>query len=413
MSRARSHVTQGSQSTQAEHGTKEPGTKTPGRERTDPQGSPFSGKSRPGSTATIEPERGEAMVSLKHLSLGVLVLQTTGLVLIMRYSRTLPLDGPRYLASTAVVLAELLKIATCVLLIGYEHGSSGRTALLVLREEIIGKPMETLKLAVPSGIYTLQNNLLYVALSNLDAATYQVTYQLKILTTALFSVFMLNRQLSGHKWLSLLILVVGVALVQWPSDAASSGRQSLSVGSQVVGLVAVLIACVSSGFAGVYFEKILKGSRQSVWVRNIQLGLFGTLFGLIGVIVYDGDKVWQQGFLQGYNSITWVVVILQASLRPPALHILFFLAVSCFITILLSASCHEMKNAFRTLVVSRASPVLDQPCGRRYHRTTFAISSRNLKSSFVISPCEGRSLICGVHCFAGLTNDLFKRILAD
>ncbi|XP_078723940.1 UDP-N-acetylglucosamine transporter isoform X4 [Lampetra fluviatilis] len=267
---------------------------------------------RSSPATTIQPERGEAMVNLKHLSLGVLVLQTTGLVLVMRYSRTLPVDGPRYLASTAVVLAELLKIATCVLLIGYEHGSSGRTALLVLREEIIGKPMETLKLAVPSGIYTLQNNLLYVALSNLDAATYQVTYQLKILTTALFSVFMLNRQLSGHKWLSLLILVVGVALVQWPSDAAPSGHQSLSVGSQVVGLVAVLIACVSSGFAGVYFEKILKGSRQSVWVRNIQLGLFGTLFGLIGVIVYDGDKVWQQGFLQGYNSITWVVVILQA-----------------------------------------------------------------------------------------------------
>lgn len=47
----------------------------------------------------------------------------------------------------------------------------------LLREEILKKPAETMKLAIPAGIYTLQNNLLYVALSNLDAATYQVTHE--------------------------------------------------------------------------------------------------------------------------------------------------------------------------------------------------------------------------------------------
>lgn len=51
-----------------------------------------------------------------------------------------------------------------------------RTLNRVLHDEILNKPMETLKLAIPSGIYTLQNNLLYVALSNLDAATYQVLH---------------------------------------------------------------------------------------------------------------------------------------------------------------------------------------------------------------------------------------------
>ena len=40
--------------------------------------------------------------------------------------------------------------------------------------EIIYKPRETAKLIVPSGLYAVQNNLLYLALSNLDAATYQV-----------------------------------------------------------------------------------------------------------------------------------------------------------------------------------------------------------------------------------------------
>lgn len=61
-------------------------------------------------------------------------------------------------------------------LISLFHSSdySLRALNSVLRQEIVHKPMETLKLAIPSGIYTLQNNLLYVALSNLDAATYQV-----------------------------------------------------------------------------------------------------------------------------------------------------------------------------------------------------------------------------------------------
>jgi UDP-sugar transporter A1/2/3 len=36
------------------------------------------------------------------------------------------------------------------------------------------------KLAIPAMLYTLQNNLHYVALSNLDAVHFQVLYQLKV-----------------------------------------------------------------------------------------------------------------------------------------------------------------------------------------------------------------------------------------
>lgn len=57
---------------------------------------------------------------------------------------------------------------------GSLSGFSVQAMYQLLREEIVKRPGETMKLAIPAGIYTLQNNLLYVALSNLDAATYQV-----------------------------------------------------------------------------------------------------------------------------------------------------------------------------------------------------------------------------------------------
>ncbi|KAL2097750.1 hypothetical protein ACEWY4_006957 [Coilia grayii] len=250
---------------------------------------------------------------LKYLSLGILVLQTTSLVLTMRYSRTLKEDGPRYLASSAVVSAEMLKIVACIFLVFRDNTFNFRALNYVLREEIVNKPTETLKLAIPSGIYTFQNNLLYVALTNLDAATYQVTYQLKILTTALFSVSMLGKRLGKYQWLSLLILMAGIALVQWPVEVPGTSEQTKPLASsQLVGVLAVLAACCSSGFAGVYFEKILKETPQSVWVRNIQLGLFGLIFGLMVVFVNDGETVRESSMFQGYNGLTWTVVLLQA-----------------------------------------------------------------------------------------------------
>ncbi|KAM4722877.1 UDP-N-acetylglucosamine transporter-like [Rhinophrynus dorsalis] len=249
---------------------------------------------------------------LKYISLGVLMFQNTTFVLTMRYSRTLKEEGPQYLSSTAVTAAEVLKIVACILLVYKDNNFNLCELNQVLRHEIINKPKETLKIAIPSAIYTLQNNLVYVALSNLDAATFQVTYQLRILTTALFSVSMLQRKLTKHQWLSLLVLMAGVTLAQWPTDSSNLLSNEKSVGSGFVGLMAVLIACFSSGFAGVYFEKILKETKHSVWIRNIQLGFFGGIFGLMGVFIYDGERVYKEGFFQGYNNLTWAVVVLQA-----------------------------------------------------------------------------------------------------
>lgn len=44
-----------------------------------------------------------------------------------------------------------------------------------LSENVLGSPKELLKLSVPSLVYAVQNNMAFLALSNLDAAVYQVS----------------------------------------------------------------------------------------------------------------------------------------------------------------------------------------------------------------------------------------------
>jgi UDP-sugar transporter A1/2/3 len=67
---------------------------------------------------------------IKYFSLVLLILQTTSLVLVMRYSRTSPSkseDGKpaqRYLSSTAVVCAEIMKLLACVAIIWFQSGLS-------------------------------------------------------------------------------------------------------------------------------------------------------------------------------------------------------------------------------------------------------------------------------------------------
>lgn len=87
---------------------------------------------------------------------------------------------------------ELLKFIICTFYIFSSTNYSWSHTSQLFKDNLINSPKEVLKLSVPSFLYALQNNLLYLALSNLDSASYQVIYQSKILTTALFSVFMLG-----------------------------------------------------------------------------------------------------------------------------------------------------------------------------------------------------------------------------
>ena len=71
-------------------------------------------------------------------------------------------------------MSEFVKLISCLWLVYHEEGNSIMKLKEAVHTQIIKQPLDTLKVCVPSMVYVVQNNLLYVAASHLDAATYQV-----------------------------------------------------------------------------------------------------------------------------------------------------------------------------------------------------------------------------------------------
>ncbi|KAG5727975.1 UDP-galactose transporter [Termitomyces sp. T112] len=273
-----------------------------------------------------------AGIPLKHISLVTLAIQNSMLTLIMHYSRVSTPPSRTYSAATAVLMNEVFKclISLVFAYLHIEHpneatlaaGLPWATRVRRLRKLVNSIfSLDCWKLSIPAILYVIQNNLQYVAASNLDAATFQVTYQMKILTTAGFSVLLLRRKLSSSQWLALLFLAIGVGIVQIQAGETRTVLAPLAEDADVVtmnaliGFLAVAAACFTSGLAGVYFEMVLKNSQADLWVRNVQLSLFSLLPALAPIIFSNHDDLeargWFSALFRHFGLWAWATVAVQ------------------------------------------------------------------------------------------------------
>uniref|UniRef100_A0A0N5AJX6 UDP-N-acetylglucosamine transporter n=1 Tax=Syphacia muris TaxID=451379 RepID=A0A0N5AJX6_9BILA len=207
-----------------------------------------------------------------------------------------------YSSTTVVLLSECVKITITLICLFY----NSRYDCSNFRKVII--PIDLLKMSVPSITYVLQNNLDIVALSNLDAATYQVTTQLKVITTALFMMAFLGKKFSLHRWIAILLLFMGVAAVQLNAVSYKTGGKATG-DNYILGLAAVLLICIMAGFAGVYFEMMLKdGTSTPLWIRNLQMYSCGVVAAGIGCYINDYDSIKRRGFFYGYDFRVFGIV---------------------------------------------------------------------------------------------------------
>jgi len=257
---------------------------------------------------TVVPNASSTSRKYQALVLLILTMQNTALVLITKlsYRKTTP-----YVVSTVVTSAELVKlILSCSLLIILDGQSIARDAL----REV---PSNAMRLAVPSILYVIQNNLLFEGVRLLSPTAYMVCSQSKILTSAFCSGLLLGTQIKRKQYVALLVLVCGMIMVQ------SGERHGTGVPWRGVhnvetlrGMFSVFTASFTSGFAGAYLEKMYKeagAEKRSIWFRNTQLAFFSLPVAVLCAAWHDGEHFrTNKDVFQGYDGVVLLVIALHA-----------------------------------------------------------------------------------------------------
>ena len=263
--------------------------------------------------------RGNSNSTMRGLALLMLmIVQNSSTVLVGRYTRSAPKDS-LYDVSHMVITSEFLKLSlSCIL----EHFNSKGNLIRSFKTHIIERPIDALKVSIPALLYLIQNSLIYISLTYVSAPLFQVTYQSKLLTTALLSSILLSRTYNTRQWLSIITLTIGVTIVVTLGEEDEHETNESVINSDkstFFGLVLIAVSCLCSSFAGVYFEKVIKvqnaTSNASVWMRNIQLSFFTLILAFlreISSLVMEDDSTSGQkkGFFFGFTPWVFLQVFL-------------------------------------------------------------------------------------------------------
>mmetsp|Transcript_36606 Transcript_36606/g.93269 ORF Transcript_36606/g.93269 Transcript_36606/m.93269 type:complete len:387 (+) Transcript_36606:49-1209(+) len=251
-----------------------------------------------------DPKGGEQNLSSTAIvALIFLVLQNSMAVLIMRYTLVHP-GEKEFLALTAVIMAEAFKTGVSLSILCLDGSFV----------EMFDDKIDVLKTSIPALIFLVQNNLQYIAVKNLHAATYQVLYQVKILTTAVVWVMVFRTPLGWKKWCALCFLLSGIVVIRESEMRSGPSKAANSQVNITIGLSATLAASITSALGGVYSETLMKGkSKLSVWQRNVLLGLYSTVLGLGAIACMPEQRhiVAEKGFFHGYTLVTCISISIQ------------------------------------------------------------------------------------------------------
>merc|ERR1712113_563452 len=165
--------------------------------------------------------------------------------------------------------------------------------------------------AVPSIIYSVNNNLDMLNNLYMDPATEQVLVQSKIITTGIVWWLVFRQALGLRKWTAICLLFLGTVLAGNPPSGKGDSSSSKEMFIEPFGIVLVTAYVFISAGAGVYNEWLYKGpgKNDSLHVSNVRLYTIGILFNVSMFVSTRSEILAQSGPFTGYNFYTWVLVV--------------------------------------------------------------------------------------------------------
>eukprot|EP00566_Odontella_aurita_P020292 CAMPEP_0113525240 /NCGR_PEP_ID=MMETSP0015_2-20120614/48_1 /TAXON_ID=2838 /ORGANISM="Odontella" /LENGTH=367 /DNA_ID=CAMNT_0000423377 /DNA_START=304 /DNA_END=1407 /DNA_ORIENTATION=+ /assembly_acc=CAM_ASM_000160 len=243
--------------------------------------------------------------STKFMVLMILCLQNTFYTVLRRYSQGILKET--YSKYECLMFAEVIKVVFSAFMI---RGSIQESASTIARLKHVTK--RSGKMLFLALIYGLMNILSFVALRNIGAGIFTIFAQCKILTTATFSAIILRRTYSWARWRALIGLSLGVLLFSEPVWNGNSSNSREEGAKPMLGTIAVLIEVTLSGFASIYFEKVVKNDpeKMSIWERNFQLAMWSFPIYIAFII---SDRGGEAGYFGGWSVVTFVLSSLGAA----------------------------------------------------------------------------------------------------
>uniref|UniRef100_A0A915E2H4 ARF7 effector protein C-terminal domain-containing protein n=1 Tax=Ditylenchus dipsaci TaxID=166011 RepID=A0A915E2H4_9BILA len=192
--------------------------------------------------------------SIKLAVLIWLTLQNAIHTLLIRYSRVRPVPD-MFFSTVAVFWTEIFKVGICLMMVVNEsNGLLG--CLRMLKKQVFDQPFDTLKVS-----------------SHLDAATFMIVSQLKIFSTALFSIILLNRTLIRPQ------CKAKVLKKRWMTHKVYYRFHS-----------SLCRLCV-------YLDE----ECADVYIFNPA--------SFAASMIQDGKKIAEHGFLYGFDAVVWITVL--------------------------------------------------------------------------------------------------------